>query len=285
MKSFLKDTAALLLGGGIFAAGLVIFAAPCNILTGGAGGIAIIINKLTGLSTGFSVLLVNLPLFSVAFFVCGRKYTLKTLWSTVVFSLIITVFEALFSFGYTSNPLLSSVFGGILTGFGMYILLSRSIVTGGSDLAAYIIQRLHPEKSIDFLILVIDGVIVLAGALLFESIDTALYSTLLIIMMTVVMGSQLRGRYQSFVFLIISQKPQKIQSLITDRLGRGYSVAEIRGGTGVLRKLIICAVSTKERALLRKLIFECDPHAFVIISQAQSVCGNGFIIPSGEEIF
>lgn len=285
MKSFLKDTAALLLGGGIFAAGLVLFAAPCSILTGGAGGIAIIINKLTGLSTGVSILLVNLPLFLAAFFVCGRKYTLKTLWSTVVFSLIITVFERLFSFGYTSDPLLSAVFGGILTGFGMYILLSRSIVTGGSDLAAYIIQRLHPEKSIDFLILVIDGVIVLAGALLFKSIDTALYSTLLIIMMTLVMGSQLRGRYQCFVFLIISQSPEKIQELITDRLERGYSVANVRGGTGASRKLIICAVSAKERALLRKLIFDCDPLAFVIISQAQSVCGNGFIIPSGEEIF
>ena len=286
MKNFFKDTAALIFGSAVFAAGLCIFASPCDILTGGAGGIGIIINKLFGIPVGRAIILVNLPLFTAAFFICGKRYTLKTVYSTVLFSAVIDIFEYLVPVRFSDDPLLSAVFGGILTGFGMYIVLARSLVTGGSDLLAYIIQRLRPGKSIDFLILVIDGVIVMLGAVLFKSFATALYSVLLIIMMTLVMGNQLRGRNQGAVFLIFSSSPQSIKNIITERLDRGYSVANVQGGHGGdTRELIICAVGLKESAVLRRLIFEADQNAFVIIGDAAAVCGNGFVTPTNEEIF
>lgn len=286
LKNFLKDTAALILGSTVFAAGLCIFAYPLNMLTGGAGGIGIIINKLFGLPVGQAIILVNLPLFAAAFFVCGKKYTAKTVYSTVLFSAVIDIFEYAVPARYTNDPLLSAVFGGILTGFGMYIVLARSLVTGGSDLLAYIIQRIRPGKSINSLILVIDGIVVILGALFFKSFETALYSVLLIIMMTLVMGNQLRGRNQGAVFLIFSSDPESIKQIITSRLDRGYSVANVQGGHGGdTRKLIICAVGLKESAILRRLIFEADSNAFVIIGDATSICGNGFITPTKEEIF
>lgn len=285
MKSFLKDTLMLIAGGTLFATGLCVFAAPSKILTGGASGIAIILNSLFDIPLGIGILLVNIPLITVAFFVCGKRYTFKILYATIVFSTVIDVFEVLVSTRYNSNPLLCAIYGGILTGLGMYTVMSRSLVTGGSDLLALIIGRLNPKQSITMLILIIDGIIIALGAIVYKSLETALYSMTLIIIFTLVLDNFLRGRSRGNMYFIFSKKPDAIKDCIS-KLGRGFSVSEIYGGyTGEKSKMIICAVSNGQSALLRSAVFEADNQAFVIIAAADSVYGNGFITPKKEDIF
>lgn len=268
----------------MFAAGLSVFASPNRILTGGAGGIAILINSFTGLPLGTGILLVNIPLIITAFFVCGRRYTLKTLYATVLFSTVTDMFSLVVPMQYTKNVLLASIYGGILTGLGLFIVMSRSIVTGGSDLLAYIIQRLQPGKSISSLVLIIDGAVVITGAIFYKSFEAALYSMALIIIMTLVLDNFLRGRSRSNLYFIFSKHPEKIKKCIS-KLDRGFSLLDVKGGyTGEKGTLIICAVTLGQSAALRRSVFEADGNAFIVLASADSVYGNGFTNPHKEVI-
>ena len=286
LKNFLKDTAAITAGGIVFAAGLCVFAAPAEILTGGASGIAIIFNSLFGIPLGVGIMLVNIPLLTASFFVCGRRYTLKTLYAVVLFSAVIDIFELIVPARFEGDSILCAVYGGILTAIGLFIVMLRSIVTGGSDLLAYIIQRLHPGRSMGTLLLVIDGIIAVAGAVVYKSLEAALYSMALIIIMTLTLNTLLRGRSQGAVQFIFSQHTDEIKTCIDRELRRGCTVLSARGGyNNDPRDVIMCALSLRESVLLRRRVFEIDDKAFIIIADANRVCGNGFLRPEKEEIF
>ncbi len=285
-KEILKDTISVVIGALLYAAGLCLFTAPFGILSGGASGISIVLNHLTKIPTGTGIFLVNIPLFIAAFFVCGKKYTLRTVWACLVFSTVIDVFNALVTYRYHGDKLLCVLYGGIFMGVGLYIIMMRSIVTGGSDLLAYIIQRKNPAYSISTLVLIIDVIIVLGGALVYQSTDSALYSVLLIIVLTLVLDTLLRGRTHGTLYFILSDKSDKIQKEIMHRLERGVTAVDAKGGyTGAQKQMLMCTVSKREAALLRTLVFEIDADAFVIASAADGVYGLGFATHEKEDIF
>ena len=286
LKDFILDTFVLIVGGVAFAAGLCIFAAPAHILTGGASGLAIVANGLWGLPMGAVIFALNVPLIIASFAVCGRRYTVRTLYAVVMFSAVIDVFEFLVPYQYDGEPLLCAIYGGLLTGLGMYIIMTRSIVTGGSDLLAYIIQRRHPGRSMGALLMAIDGAVVLIGALYYKSVDTALYSMALIILLTLTLDALLRGRTQDSMLLILTDKQAEVREFIDKELERGCTVLSGRGGyKGDPRDVIMCAVSLRQSHLLRRRVFEIDENAFIVIAGADHVYGNGFARPSGEEIY
>lgn len=286
MKNFAKDTSALILGGTVFACGLCIFAAPNEILTGGAAGLAVILGSLFKIPLGTGILLVNIPLLITAFFVCGKRYALKTVYAVVLFSAVIDIFELIVPVRYNGDKLLCAVYGGILTGIGLFIVMKRSIVTGGSDLLAYIIQRMRPGRSMSTLLLIIDGIVAALGALTYRSLETALYSMSLIIILTLTLNTLLSGRSQGNVHFIFSGDTDRIIKCINSELDRGCTVLNGRGGYSNSEKdIIMCAVNLRESVVLRRCVFEIDPNAFIIIADASRVCGNGFIRPEKEEIF
>ncbi len=286
MKNFIKDTSALVLAGAVFASGLCVFAAPNQILTGGAAGLAVILGSLFGIPLGTGILLINIPLLVAAFFVCGKRYALKTVYAVVLFSAVIDIFELTVPIRYGGDKLLCAIYGGILTGIGLFIVMKRSIVTGGSDLLAYIIQRVRPGRSMSTLLLIIDGIIAALGALTYRSLETALYSMSLIIILTLTLNTLLSGRSQGEVHFIFSNDTNTIISCIDSELGRGCTLLKARGGySNDPKDVIMCAVNLRESVLLRRRVFEIDPKAFIIIADANRVCGNGFIRPEKEEIF
>ena len=264
----------------MFAAGLCVFAAPNDILTGGASGIAIILGSLFKIPLGLGIIIVNIPVLIAAFFVCGRRYTFKTLYAVVLFSAVIDIFELLIPARYGDNPLLGAIYGGILTAIGLFIVMKRSIVTGGSDLLAYIIQRVRPGKQMGTLLLIIDGVIAALGAVIYRSLETALYSMVLIIILTMTLNTLLSGRAHGAVHFIFSQEIQNIKECIDKELVRGCTVICARGGyNDDPRDIVMCAVNLRESVLLRRRVFEIDDKAFIIIADAARVCGNGFLKP------
>lgn len=290
MKKFiseiLKDTFAIVIGAVVFSAGLCIFAAPSQMLSGGASGIATVLNSFFGLGIGIGTFLVNLPIFAAAFFICGKRYTLRTIYCCFLFSAVIDAFDTLVSFEYSGDKLLCALYGGLLMGAGLYVILMRSIVTGGSDLLAYLIQRRHPAYSISTLVMIIDGIIVVGGAIAYRSTDSALYSVLLTIILTLTLDTLLRGRAHGGVHFILSENADEIIKRIDKELGRGATVIDVKGGfTNEPKKMIMCAVGKRQSGYLRKIIFDTDPAAFVIIGNAESVYGNGFVTPTKEDIF
>lgn len=290
MKKFFgeifKDTLAIVLGALCYAAGLCVFVQPFDMLSGGASGVAIIINRFFDIPVGSATFLVNIPIFIWAFFVCGKKYTLKIIYSCLLFSSVIDLFSAFSPYNYTGDKVLCALCGGVLMGIGLYIMMMRSIVTGGSDLLAYIIQRKHPAYSISVLVTVIDVVIILFGALVFKSVDAALYSVLLTVVLTLVLDTLLRGRSNGSLYFIFTDNPADVSALVLKNLDRGLTRIEVKGGyTGKPRDMLMCAVNRRQSGYLKKLVFEADPNAFVIVGNADSVFGNGFTIPGKEDIF
>lgn len=286
VKDFLKDTLAVVAGGGIFAAGLCIFASPHGILSGGATGAAMVIAHFVSVPLGTLIFLINLPLFAASAVICGRQFTLKTVWHSFLFSAVIDTFNAFIQIRYGGDKIVCALFGGMLMGVGMYIIFTRSAVTGGSDLLAYVIRRRRPRLSVPVLIMLTDTAVVLVGALVQGDADIALYSALLIFVMTVTMDTLLRGISAGNVFLILSQSTDCIKEKILSELERGVTEFDVHGGyTGRSQRLIMCAVGKRQAGILRGLIYDVDPSAFVICIDVCGVYGDGFIIPRKEDIF
>ncbi len=290
MKKFVtdifKDTFAIIVGAVFYAGGLCIFAAPSHMLSGGASGIATVANSFWGIGIGLGTFIINIPIFIATFIMCGKKYTLRTIYSCFLFSAVIDTFDALVNFEYSGDKLLCALYGGLLMGAGLYVIMMRSIVTGGSDLLAYLIQRKHPAYSISTLVMIIDGVVVIGGALAYRSTDSALYSVLLTIILTLTLDTLLRGRAHGGVHFILSDNADEIVKRIDKELERGATIIDARGSyTGEAKQMIMCAVGKRQSGYLRKIVFETDPNAFVIIGNAESVYGNGFVLPGKEDIF
>ena len=123
-------------GSALFAIALCVFALPNSLLTGGAGGLAIILNYILGVPVGLGVFIINLPLIIMTAVICGTKYTLRTLYSIAMFSAVIDLVSPLITFEYTKSIALAAVLCGVISGIALYILLRRTLVTGGSDLLA-----------------------------------------------------------------------------------------------------------------------------------------------------
>ena len=285
-KDLFTDSIAIIIGGILYAAGLCIFIAPHDMLTGGASGIGIIINHYTGIPTGTLIFLINIPLFIIAFFICGKKYTLRTVYCCFLFSAVIDAFEKIVNYSYTGEKGICALYGGILMGAGLFIILIRSIVTGGSDLLAYLIQRKYPAWSISTLVLVIDAIIVISGAIVYRSADSALYSIILVIVLTLVLDTLLRGRTSGNVYFILSEKSQEIRDRIMSELERGVTSIDVKGGyTGNQKQMIMCAVGKRQAGFLKRLVFSVDPNAFMISADAEGIYGDGFINLTKEDVF
>ena len=197
-KEFLKDTLSLVAGSALFGLGLCIFAVPNSLVTGGAGGLAIILSSITGLPVGMGILLINIPLFIFAYILCGTRYAVRNLFSTFVFSALVDIVQALVPYRYTKNIFISALCCGILSAFAIYILLRRALVTGGSDLLAYLINKKNPKRAVGTLIFLIDSGVVIAGAFLYKSVSKTVYSVFLIgvmsIILTLLMEKKINGK-------------------------------------------------------------------------------------------
>lgn len=284
--SFFNDIFCVIIGGALFGFGLNAFVIPHDFLTGGAGGIAIIINRFFGLPTGTGFFLINIPLFIAAVFVCGKKYTIRTVYCCFLYSAVIDAVAIFIKYQFMGDRLLCAIYGGIFMGLGLYIIMLRSIVTGGSDLAAYLIQQKHPAYSIGTVILAIDAVIVIFGAIVYKSVESALYSVLLIAVLTLTLNTLLRGRMSGTLYFIFTKDPDKVAGMIIKTLDRGVTKLNAQGGyTNQDTQVLMCAVGKRQAATLKKLVYECDESAFVIVAPADSVLGKGFTFPRKEDIF
>lgn len=283
---FLKDIVCVIIGGTFFGFGLNAFVLPHSFLTGGAGGIAIILNRFFGVPTGTGFFIINIPLFIAAAFIVGKRHTLRTVYSCFLFSSVIDVIAVFIKYQFTGDRLVCAIYGGIFMGLGLYIIMLRSIVTGGSDLAAYLIQQKHPAYSISTVIMAIDAVIVIFGAIIYKSVESALYSVLLIAVLTLTLNTLLRGRTSGTLYFIFTKTPEIVAEAILKNLDRGVTKITAEGGyTKKDTKMLMCAVGRRQSPLLKQIVFECDDSAFVVVAPADSVFGNGFTLPRKEDIF
>lgn len=273
----------IILGTMVYSMTIVWFAKPNEIVNGGASGIAIIvcdlIKNLTNKDIPISFLsfLINVPIFIFALIVKGRKFVANSIFATSMLIFWLAVFDKIPPiFKIKNDMFLATIITGILCGVGTGIVLKVGSSSGGTDMLANSLNKLFPRFSIALIILVVDSLIVLFGFLNFGPTKTA-YAIITIAITSKVINNILGGlRFARAVF-IVSEKTEEISQEIFKQLKRGNTSIPCTGMyTKKAKNILIIVVKPKEIIKLKKIIEQKDEKAFVIITPAQDVLGNGF---------
>ena len=275
MKKFLLEITQTILGAFIMAIGTSLFLLPNKLSSGGFSGIATITYYIFSLPMGTVILILNIPLFAIALFKMGKKFLLKAVAGTVSLSLFINYFN---QFGaLTNDRLLGSIYGGIIIGIGAAIILRADGSTGGTELLTNIISKHKPGLKTSNLIVIIDTVIVLFNIIFLKEIEIGLYSAITIYIMGKMLDIFFEGIYFTKVMYIISDKSEEIAEKIQTEIARGVTGLYGKGMyTGQEKTVLICVAGRRETIKLRREIKQIDENAFIILSDAREVLGEGF---------
>ena len=276
----LYDSMLVLMGTGILAFAIQCLYDPVELVTGGFTGLSIIIKNVTsgifegGIPLWFSNLVLNIPVFIIGYFLKGKSFIGKTLFGTLMLSAWLYIMPVIPI--AEGDYMIAAIFGGVLAGLGIGLVLKAEATTGGTDMVASLLQLKLRHYSIVQIMQVLDNLIVLTGLFIF-GMRPALYSVIAIVVATYVSDMVLEGsNYAKGVFIITSQHEEVANRIIKD-LDRGVTGLDARGMyTGNDKCMLYCVVSMKEIIKLKDVVVEIDPSAFVIVSDVREVLGKGF---------
>lgn len=272
----------LLLTAGTFfmAVGINVIYEPLSMVTGGFSGVGILVKKLTqtgqwsGIPVGMTTLLLNIPLFIWGYCQKGKEFVKKTIYAATCFSfflLIVPTFDIV-----KQDYLMAALVGGILNGTGIGLVFSQGASTGGSDLLSVLTAKVLPGFSASERLILIDTLIVAAGVFVF-GLEIGLYAVAAVFVTGKVSDAILDGLKFAKIAYIISDHPEKIAEHIFQELGRGITGLEGQGMYSGKHKIVLmCVVSKKEAVSLKDIVKSADKEAFLILSEAKEVLGEGF---------
>lgn len=275
------DYLLILAGTGCMGLGIQWFYDPSGLVTGGFTGIAIIakLASLSFVSGGIPLWLTNLalniPVFLIALKVKGKRFVGRTGIATVLLSAWLYLIPSMDM--AQQDPLLAAVFGGVISGVGIGLVLLARATTGGTDLMAVLIQKKLRHYSVVQIMQVIDGMVVLAGLYAF-GLKTGLYAVIAIYIVSKVSDALMEGMKFSKAAYIITDHYDEMAKVLMEQLNRGVTGFHAKGMYSQNEKCILyCVVSKKEIVDLKEIVAKLDAKAFVIVSDAREVLGEGFI--------
>ena len=271
----------IFMGTGIMALAIQCIFEPIGLVTGGFSGIAIIIRKMTagivegGVPLWLTNLALNVPVFIAALIIKGRKFLGRTVIGTVLLSFWLYVIPQV---DLTQGDyMLSAVFGGVITGIGIGFVLLAKATTGGTDMVSALIQKYVRHYSVVQILQVIDGMVVLAGLYVF-GLKPALYAIVAIFITSKVSDALMEGMKYSKAAFVITDCYKEIADAIMTQLDRGLTGLDATGMySGDKKTVLYCVVSKKEIVELKDIVAKIDPKAFVIVTDAREVFGEGFL--------
>lgn len=267
--SYLQIMIGCILGGAAYP----LFLTPGNIAPGGLTGIAMVTNYLFHWPVGTVTLILNVPLFLFGWKFMGKRFVLRTLIATILFSLLIDLLPLK---PLTEDPLLSAVFGGVLLGIGLGLILRGEATTGGTDMLARMIHRSVPAISTGMFLLALDCAVVVVAAVAI-GITQALYAIICIFISSKVIDAVMVGFSGNKACFIISNKNETILNRILTELERGVTKLSAKGGyTGEERPTLLCVVSRMEVTAVKNIVRDEDENAFMIVVDAHEAIGDGF---------
>lgn len=276
-KGTFRDALLLVIGALIYSVGAQCFVVPANIAPGGAVGIALMLNYVTGLPVGSMTLMVNLPLLVLAWFYLSKKFALRTAAACAICSLVLDMVIAPFCPVYVGDRLLCSLYGGILVGVGMALIFISGSTTGGSDIAGYLLQKKYPHVSIGRALMMIDGVILFLSIFVFGNVDAGLFGLVCLYAQTKVIDTIIYGSDAGTQASIITRHPEAISKRVIAELDRSATIIPGKGAySGQDTTIVLCTVRKSEFSRLKRIIGETDEDAFVMVTETTEVFGLGF---------
>lgn len=275
-KRFIKYLI-IVAGSAVYAVGFQFFMYPNSIVSGGVVGIAMLINHFTRLPVGVLTIILNIPLFIIAWRHFGLDFLVASLAGMAVSSAFVDIF-AVTGISLTSDPMLASIIGGVIKGAGLGAIYYVGATTGGVDIVAKMLRQKYPHLNFGTLILMLDAAIIIGYAVVLGTYESAMYSVIAMFVVSKVVDLALYGIDNSSICYIISEKSDElVKSIISGNIKRGVTILEGEGAYSRSKKqVIMCVIKRTQIAELRRLIKRVDEHAFFVVTDAKNVFGNGF---------
>lgn len=257
-----------------------LFLVPNSIAPGGLSGLAMVLNHLFHWPVGLTSLIMNIPLFLVGYKAMGKLFVWRSLVATVVFSLSIDLIKLP---AMTVDPLLGTLYGGLLLGVGLGLILRGGATTGGTDMIARMVHSRMPFITVGVFLLMIDCVVViLAGAVMGTS--EGLYAMISIFISSKVIDMVMAGFSSNKACFIITKQWDGVTRQILRDMNRGVTQLTARGAySGEERPVVLCVASRQEVARLKDIVREADENAFMFVTEAHEALGEGFSKLAGGE--
>lgn len=264
----------ILLGCVIGAAAYPMFLTPSSIAPGGLTGIATIFNYFWQWPVGTVSLALNVPLFLAGYRYEGKSFVFRTLIATIFFSVLIDILPL--SHVTEGNSLLDCVFGGLLLGVGLGLILRGGATTGGTDMAAKMVNRKVSFVSVGTILLFFDACVILAAAFTMGA-EIALYSLICVFVSSKTIDLVVTGVSTSQACYVITSAPQSIAKRVMNELERGVTFLKGTGAyTGKEKDIVLTVISNREVPRLKKIVKQEDAGAFVFITDSHETLGEGF---------
>ncbi len=283
VKQRIKDYVVITFASMVYAVAVSLFLDPNSLAPGGVTGIAIILNRLTGLETGTWVLFINIPIIALGTWKLGWRFILSTGYCTLISSLFINLLSP---FGaVTEDLLLAAVAGGCLMAVGLGLVFKSGATTGGTDIIVKLLRIRFPQLKTGFLFFVTDAVIVAASGIVFKNVDVALYAGIVIAINSLLMDVVLYGRDGAKLVFIISDKHENITKRILEELDIGVTYISGSGAySGKEKNVIMCVMKKQISPRAEAIVREEDPLAFMIVTSATEIFGEGYKSIYSEKI-
>ena len=270
------DIAITLIGVSIAAVGFNLFLQPFAISPGGFTGIAMIVHEFLPISVGLIVFIINVPLFLFAYREFGKKSLILSLVGMASFSIVLDLIQLPELVTGNGAEIVAAVFGGILFGLGIGLVLRVGASTGGSELLANILNQ-HIQFSVGFITLIIDCLVVLVTMLVTKNVMIGLYSIITIYVYTKVVDLIVEGPKATRAYYVVTEKPEAMADAIMQGIQRGVTMIPATGMYTKTEKFVLfCIVTRYQSAVLKKIVNQNDKHAFTYAVPASEVWGEGF---------
>ena len=259
----------------IYAVAISLFLDPNNIAPGGVTGISILVNRFTAIPTGTMNLLINIPIVLLGLWKFGWRFICSTMY---VLALITVFINALASYGaMTDDLLIAAVIGGALIGAALALVVMAGATTGGIDIIVKVVRTKRKHIKTNILFLLFDSMVILASWIVFRDLTVAFYAGIAVVTDSVVMDKILYGSDEAKLTYIVSAKPAQMKQRLFDELDTTATVITARGAyTNAPKELLMIVTRKQIYPKLEEIVKDEDPTAFMIVSSASEIFGEGY---------
>ena len=246
-------------------------------VNGGVAGIAILINRLTSIEVGSLILVLNIPLLLLAMWKFGWKFLISTFYAISCTSIFTNFLSAFVKNAATKDPILVALGGGALSALGVGLVFKAGATTGGTDIIVRLLKKKHPHLKTGLLFFIVDMMVVATAALVFRNIENAMYSAISLLTYSLVADVVLYGRDEAKLIYVVTNNSQEIADAFVNKLDVGITFLQ---GKGAYHKqsieIIMCVLRKQKYPLAEQIVKEIDPTAFLIVTSATEIYGEGY---------
>lgn len=285
---FLQCLVLLTVGASIYGFGIAVFLDPNRLAPGGVSGLSIIINSLVDIGTGVWIFMINIPIMIIGLIVFKFKFLMGTLYATALSSAIIEIIDRGFSHlipDMQDHLLLAAAAGGVLVALGIGLVFRGGGSTGGFDIIVKLLRRKFRHMKTGALYLALDVTVITLSAIVFHDVLVAMYAVVTVFTNSTVLDLVLYGKDNAKMVYIVTDHPDAVADRLMKEVETGVTLLHGEGAyTKKNKKVLMCVLHDQQYPMLRDVVKQEDKHAFLIVTKATEIFGEGYKNHYAEEL-